>query len=312
MFEQVIERIKANDSIVIAGHIRPDGDCYGSQVGLRDIIRQNFPDKQVYIVGTGLPLYYKTLGTMDEVSDEVVANSLCFMLDCNDLERIEDQRVPHTAKEMIQIDHHVIYQDFNFMFVVDEDACSTCELLTRMVVEQNLKLSPTGATALYLGMLSDTARFQFAKDFVLVYDLMKKLCEMGANPNKINKLMSMQKEEKLRLQGYVLSHYVKMKPGLIYLHLTYDELKKIHTTPDKGSSIVNSIGNVIGYPIWATFLETAEGSCICEFRSDKYPVVDLAIRHGGGGHKFASGVTIRDFNEEKFQGLLQELCDLIK
>ena len=312
MFERVIERIKANDSIVISGHIRPDGDCFGSQIGLKEIIKTNFPNKKVYVVGSGLPLYQDFLGKMDQVSDDVIKSSLCFMLDCNDLDRIEDQRVPTMAKEMIQIDHHVVYQDFNFYCVVDDGACSTSELLSRMMVEQSLDISPTGASALYLGILSDTARYQFVRDFVLVFDLAKKLCKMGANPAEINRLMSMAQEEKLALIGYVLTHYKKKEPGLIYLHLTSDELEKIHATPDKGSMIVNSIGNVVGYPIWATFLETKEGSCICEFRSNKYSVVDLAISHGGGGHKFASGVTIREFNKEKFDALLNELCDLIK
>ena len=106
MFEELRKIIEANDSIVIFGHIFPDGDCYGSQVGLRDLLRLNYPNKKVYAVGSGLHRFFKLIGEMDEVSDEIIKNSLAILVDGNDCSRMEDQRVV-IAKEFIKIDHHI-------------------------------------------------------------------------------------------------------------------------------------------------------------------------------------------------------------
>ena len=89
MFEQIWDLIKKNDSIVIYGHINPDGDCYGSQVGLKEIILANLPGKQVYITGSGVPPFFDVICKMDEVSDETIKNSLAIIVDGNDLARME-------------------------------------------------------------------------------------------------------------------------------------------------------------------------------------------------------------------------------
>ena len=106
MFEELLPIIEKNDSIVIFGHIFPDGDCYGSQIGLRNVLRLNYPNKKVYAVGSGIRRFFKFIDKMDEVKDDVIKNSLAILLDGNDCARMEDPRVT-TAKEFIKIDHHV-------------------------------------------------------------------------------------------------------------------------------------------------------------------------------------------------------------
>ena len=69
MFEKLKKAIEDYNSIVIFGHPNPDGDCYGSQLGLRDTIRLNYPNKKVYAVGTGLRRFRNTLGRMDVIED---------------------------------------------------------------------------------------------------------------------------------------------------------------------------------------------------------------------------------------------------
>ena len=75
MFEELRKLIEQHDSIVIFGHPYPDGDCYGSQIGLRDVLRLNYPNKKVYAVGSGLRRYFDFISRMDVVDDEVIKNS---------------------------------------------------------------------------------------------------------------------------------------------------------------------------------------------------------------------------------------------
>ena len=311
MFQTIADAIKKADSIVIAGHIRPDGDCYGSQMGLKEAILTNFPDKKVYCVGTGMPIFFDFIGGMDEVSDDIIKQSLGIIVDLNELYRVEDQRVPNLAKQLIQIDHHIKMFDFEFPSLIDEDACSTCEIVAALLESQRWKLSPKGANALYLGLLTDSSRFEYVEHFPRVFRIAAFLCELGAKPEVINRTLSATNERFVRLKGYTLTHYRK-KNGVIYLHLKAYDLKRLGIKQSYGTSIVNNLGNIKGYPIWMTLLEDENHTCIIEFRSNSYNVCEIAMKHGGGGHSRAAGVTIKNFNYRILKTLLKELSAIIK
>lgn len=311
MYKEVASAIEKADSIVIAGHIRPDGDCYGSQLGLKEVILATFPNKKVYCVGTGFPIFHEFIGGMDNITDEVIKNSLCVIVDLNEMYRVEDTRIPKLATNMAQIDHHVVMNDFEFPTLVDEDACSTCELIVRLVQHSNWKMSEKAANALYLGMLTDSAHFEYVSNFPRVFKICSFLCEQGARPEKINQILAVTSERYLRVRGYAYSNY-KKRDGVIYLHLTSKELNELRIPSSYGTAVVNSLGNVIGYPIWVTFFEDEKHTCIIEFRSNTYNVCKIAIKYGGGGHMMAAGVTIKGFNKKILNNILDDLVLLTK
>ena len=311
MYKEIADAIREANSIVIVGHIRPDGDCYGAQMGLKDAILTNFPEKEVYVVGTGMPIFFDYIGKMDEVSDEVIKNSLGIIVDLNELYRCEDQRVPNTAKKLIQIDHHVKMFDFDFPTLIDEGACSTCEIIANLLEHEKWELSSVGANALYLGLLTDSAHFEYVDNFPRVFKIAGHLCAHGAKPEIINQILSATSERFVRLKGYALTHY-KKNGGVIYLHLKDKELKRLGIKNSYGTAIVNSLGNIKGLPIWMTLLEDENRTCIIEFRSNTYNVCNTAMKYGGGGHTMAAGVTIRNFNEDILAQLIKDLNEVIK
>ena len=91
MYKEIWDKISKTKIITIFGHVVPDGDCYGSILGLKNLIKANFPDKEVYALGTGLPKYFDLVGRMDEVDDTIIESSLALILDVANLARIEDQ-----------------------------------------------------------------------------------------------------------------------------------------------------------------------------------------------------------------------------
>ena len=106
---------------------------------------------------------------MDEVSDDTIKNSLAILLDGNDCSRMEDQRVV-TAKEFIKIDHHI--ENYRFTegkFVINNNANSCAEMLVQMGQECGWKFNPTISNALFLGILTDSGRFQYIEDFPLAF-----------------------------------------------------------------------------------------------------------------------------------------------
>lgn len=310
MFEKLKQIIEEHDSIVLYGHPNPDGDCYGSQIGLRDVLRLNYPNKKVYATGSGYRRFVPYLGEMDSVDDETIKNSLAILLDGNDLGRMEDSRI-YNAKAWIKIDHHIDNHKFvEGIQAIDENANSTCELVVAMIKECQWKINAHVADALFLGIITDTGRFQFINDFSKAFNEAAWLCDQGANPKILNAILNVTQEVNLSFKGYVYSNYQKSPGGTIYIVLPKTVLDRFGFNAGKSGSMVNLLSNIAGYPIWAFFSEEGEGKYHVEFRSNGPIVQPLAHKYGGGGHQLAAGVTI-DYSEEFKDKIIAECDELI-
>lgn len=311
MFDQILELIKKYQSIVIFGHLNPDGDCYGSQVGLKEIILANFPEKEVYIDGTGIPRFFSVVSKMDEVSDEVIKKSLAIIVDGNDLGRMEDSRVYNCAA-WAKIDHHIDTGSFTEgPQVVDVRANSTCDIITGFVIDYNLKITKLAASALYLGILTDTARFQFVTNYPQTFGRVKFLCENGADPAEINEVLNRTDAIALAAKGYVLSHYKQSKNGVIYIVFSKKTLQKLSISANHASGLVNLLSNIDGYPVWCTFAEYTNGKVRMELRSNGPIIQPVAVSVGGGGHAFASGATLPSLKQEIIDNVIRKLDQTI-
>ena len=312
MFEQIVSKIEQYDSIVIFGHFNPDGDCYGSQIALKNILKLRYPQKQIYAVGSGLKKFFDIIGKMDVVSDEIIAQSLALVLDSNDLKRLEDQRAG-TAKDFAKIDHHI--DTFTFHEgpeVIDDTATSTCELVYLLAKENNFKIDSVSANALYLGLMTDTARFQFATHYSRMFQIAKELCELGADPILLNKTNNLVPEYTLDIKSYIYSHVIKDSRGIVYVVARKKDRDLLGVTSQQIASNTSLLSYVVGYPIWLIISETDIGGTQVELRSSKYDVQQIATHFGGGGHVFAAGFTIKEFKDEIIQELLDMCADAIK
>ena len=127
MKQQILQKIKQYDTIIIHRHVRPDPDAYGSQGGLAEIIKTTYPDKNVYLAGDDEPtLAY--LNQMDDISDAVYEGALVIVCDTANQERISDQRY-HLGDFLIKIDHHPNEDTYGDLQWVDTTASSTSEMI---------------------------------------------------------------------------------------------------------------------------------------------------------------------------------------
>ena len=312
MFEKIVEQIEKYDSIVIFGHLNPDGDCYGAQVGLREIIHSLYPSKKIYITGTGCPRFFSILPPVDDVALDIIKESLAILVDANDLTRMEDQRV-YDARAFAKIDHHIDTGSFKEgPQVVDTSANSACDILTRMALELGVRVSVTGATALYLGILTDSARFQFVEDYPSTFERVKYLSECGARIKELNVLLSKTSENSLAAKGYIMTHYQKTDDGVVYIIYPKETLRKLHLSTNEASSMINLLGNIEGYPIWASFAEYEDGKVRVEFRSNGPAVQPCAARIGGGGHAQASGAQLAKLDYSEIDEIIEDLNDTLR
>ena len=307
MFEQIIELIEKYDSIVIFGHINPDGDCYGAQVGLREIIHILYPNKKVYITGTGCPRFFSILPPMDKIGDDVISESLALLVDANDLPRMEDSRI-FNCKAWAKIDHHIDTQSFTEgPQVVDTSANSTCDMLTGIAIELGVDINPLGATALYLGTVTDSAKFQFVTNYSQTFERAKYLADHGANIELLNSMLAKTDERSVSARGYIMTHYKKTKGGVIYIIYSKEKLHRLKLSANAASNNVNLLGNIEGYPIWCSFAEYDDGRVRVEIRSNGPEIQPCAARVGGGGHAHASGAQLKSLDYGVIDDILKDL-----
>ena len=312
MFEAIISKIEQYDSIVIFGHLNPDGDCYGSQIALRNILKLKYPNKQIYCVGSGLKKFFDIIGKMDVVSDEVIAQSLAIVLDSNDINRLEDQRA-WKARDFAKIDHHI--DTFTFHEgpeVIDDTATSTCELIYLFAKENNFEIDLISASALYLGMMTDTARFQFANNFVRMFEIARDLCDRGVDPILLNKTNNLVPEINISIKSFIYSHVKKDRRGIIYAVATKEDREKLGVTSAQICANTSLLSYVVGFPVWLVASETDNGGMQVEMRSSTFDIQKIATHFGGGGHTFAAGFTYKKFGQDVLNELLDLLADTVK
>jgi phosphoesterase RecJ-like protein len=310
MYQEFKKIIEEFDSIILLSHFNPDGDAYGSQIGLRDTLRANYKDKKIFACGSGLKSFFNEIGFMDEVSDEIFKNSLVILLDSNELYRFEDQRL-HLAKKLVMIDHHVHTEDHDFYSIINENVSSTCELVTNIIKLLGLFIPKKAANALMLGIITDSGRFQYSKNHRKLFQISSFLCSKGARPEKLFKLINILKPTDLLVRQFIAAN-MKMENGIISVGFKTSDLDRLNITSSKALSFVNSIGNVEGYPIWMMYAEEHNGNIVFEFRSNKYIVQPVAYKYGGGGHQLAAGVTIANCSIEQKEAIIQDLRNLLE
>ena len=148
--KRILDKIKTYDTIIIHGHQRPDGDCYGAQFGLKDIIKTTYPNKQVYVVGETSD-YVSFLGDIDTISDDVYKGALSIVVDTATSERISDKRYT-LGNYIIKIDHHIPVDNYGDLRWVDTNFPSCAQMIAyfRYKFQNELKYTISGANACIL------------------------------------------------------------------------------------------------------------------------------------------------------------------
>ena len=296
----LLEKIKAYDTIIIHGHIRPDGDCYGSQFGLKDLIKQSFPNKKVYVVGQ-VSEYVSFVGTPDDISDDMFKGALSIVVDTATHDRVSDQRFT-LAKEVFKIDHHVeneksFYADH---YWVDDLLPSASQMIAMFYKEyqDELKLSFEGAQAMYVGIVTDTGRFRYRGVSRQTHEAAGLLLDFGVDVEDIDNHLSIETMDTIKLKGEVLSNFEVSEGGFIYFKMTREVIDRYGISDETAASMVNVLAGIEGYPVWALFIEYPDEIRV-RLRSRGPEIETLARKYNGGGHQKAAGCRIESYDQIK-------------
>lgn len=310
MYQQILNKIKEYNRIIIHRHNKPDGDAMGSQIGLKHILKENFPEKEIFVVGDASSyLNFMEDAVMDDIADDLYTDALAIILDCGSSKLISDDRYLKAAST-IRFDHHLFCETIADLEVVETSFESCCGLIADFAKECGLKVPVLAAQSLYTGMITDSGRFRYDSTSSRTFALASFLMEQGIDINTIyNNLYAEDFESKKLRSQFILK--TQFTPNRVaYIYTTFEELKALNVdsfTVSRG--MVNTMADIKGTDIWVNFTETEQG-ILCELRSSNYNINPIAVKYGGGGHKKASGATVQ--TKEEAMAMLSDLDAMIK
>lgn len=308
-YKKIAKEIKKYNTIVIARHIGPDPDALGSSIGLKELILNNFPKKQVYVVGAPASRF-RYLGNVDKLPEIEYNKSLLIVTDTPDTKRIDGVDYSKFAK-VIKIDHHPFVETFADIELIDDKASSASQLIIELAKKNNYKLNIDIASKLYLGVVADTNRFLYEytsyKTLELVAWLIKKT---NLNFTSLYDNLYTKSLKEIVFSGYISLNMNITENGLAYIKLTDDILKKYEVDPSTAGNLIENYNNVDKIKVVAFCSEDKGNNYIkCSIRS-KGPIInEIASHYNGGGHIYASGARPKTFAEaDKMLEELDNLC----
>lgn len=324
--------ISDDSEIVITFHQNPDGDAFGSALGLKFFLQNYGVSKVTLISPTDFAEYISWMPGVENVlvfgadnTEEHIAKAdVIFCLDFSSLSRLKDMKetVLNSSAKKVMIDHHEQPEDFADLYYWNQHASSTCELIYSLIEDlgQTKLIDEKAATCLYTGLLTDTGSFRFNSTTPQVHKIAAVLLEKGVNPSEVHRsLFDNNPFEKVKFLGYVLGNKMMHLPELrvVYMAISEEELKRFNSRNGDTEGLVNYGLGIEGSVMSALFTEK-EGQVRISFRSvHDFSVADFArVNFDGGGHKNAAGGRSKlSLNEtvEKFLTLLPNVkSDLLR
>lgn len=308
-FKKIYKKIKEYDSIVITRHVGADHDALASQIGLKDIILYNFPDKKVYAVGNPASRF-KFMGSLDRFDESLYENSLLIVTDTPDIKRIDG--VDYTKfKEVIKIDHHPFIEQYGTIEFIDDTASSASQIITEFVFDRKLKINQSIAEKLYMGIVSDTGRFMFNYTTTKTFDLVSKLIKKtGINFTKTYDKLYLKPLREVKFQGFIETNMSVTENGVGYLKITEDIMNEYNVDAASAGNMVNNFNYIEEVLVWGMFSFDKVNNTIRASIRSRGPIInEIASHYGGGGHQLASGARLKDFDEvDKLIKELDEQC----
>ena len=289
----------------------PDFDALGTQFGLATWIKENFPEKDVKILGdnhvtfTPRGLFPET----DKVSDSWFDNFLAIIVDVGDKKRIADPRF-EKAKYTIKLDHHPETDKIFNLAITDTSKAAASELVANMLIGfKGYSLSELAANYLYIALVGDSGRFQYSSTSPHTFAIATELLKTGINITKIYALMYEKSVDDLNVTKFILNNYKLSPQGVAYYVLKQSDLEELGLTSERGKENVNLFANIKGIKIWCSITEDVTEPCYrISLRSRDYVINGVASEFKGGGHAQASGCQIKDLSElDTFINRLDEL-----
>lgn len=303
MIKPIIDQIRKSQSVLVVSHARPDGDAVGALLATGLALRNI--NKTVHMYNESvIPAVYRFLPMVHKIKqrvDSVNAYDTVLVLDCGAIERtgvIAPQL--RKAKQLINIDHHVTNTRFGHFHIIDPDACSTSEIIYRIIKEMNISFDCPMAKAIYTGILTDTGSFRFSNTNQAAFAICSEMIEKGANPYEVaQNVYGHYSLGRIKLLNLALDS-LEISPNgkMSIMSLTQGMLDMTGTQAEDVDGIINYARRIEDVEVATLIHEVAGNGRVrrqyhVSLRSDgKINVARIAAQFGGGGHANAAGFSV--------------------
>jgi phosphoesterase RecJ-like protein len=296
--QRIIEAVRASQTFCVVGHMRPDGDCIGSQLALTLALRNEGKDVTCWNQD-GLPDKLAFLDPDRLLAQPVPGRQFdCVMaLDCASFERLGTAgECVKERKLLINIDHHesnTRYGDLNWILPKKP---STGELIFRLLRSANWAITPPIADCLFAAVSTDTGSFQYPSTRPETLYVAGKLVERGADLAKVcHEVYQSYPLSRVRLLQRVLNHFKLIHNNRIaYFWLKKEDYERTGAQPDDSEGLIDHLRAIEPVVVACIFEEIEPGLTRVSLRSksEHVNVSEVAGQFGGGGHPAAAGARI--------------------
>ena len=315
----VAQELRSADRFLLTTHEGPDGDALGSLLATHKLLQQLGKDSVMFLAAKEfpLPVEYRFL-PLEEVFHEPpvdVVDRVLVFLDCGNIDRMPVDFLRRDDAKILNLDHHHDNTRFGTLNLVDTRASCTAEIVFRVARLLGADITPEIATALYVGLITDTGRFMYENAGPDAHRMAAELIEAGVDVQDIyRRLYERVPLEKLHLVARALQRIERVDD--CKLAVTYIAAEDYGETGSDESLTEGIIDHVRA-------LECAEVAAMIRDKTDGGPharkvslrsatgrvdVSAIAQRYGGGGHRRAAGFS----TDLTYDELLKILCTEVK
>ncbi len=298
--DRAVAELRSGERFLLTTHEGPDGDALGSLLAMHRVLAQLGKDSVMFLAAKEfpLPVEYRFL-PLEEVFHEppadVLDRSLVF-LDCGNIDRMPVEFLRRDGARVLNIDHHHDNTRFGAINVVDTAASCTAEIVHAIAKRLGAEITPEIASALYVGLVTDTGKFMYENTGAATHRLAAELIEAGVDVDDIyRRLYERVPIEKLLLTARALEKIERFDEGRVAItHLSAEDYEATGAEEVLTEGIIDFLRALEGTAVAAVIRERSDAGATARKVSlratdGSVDVSAIARAHGGGGHRRAAG-----------------------
>jgi phosphoesterase RecJ-like protein len=293
MLGAIKKRLDESKNVIIASHVRPDGDAIGSLLGMGLTLMNEGKTVQMVLVD-GVPASYRHLEGSEHIVKQPTAQYDTFItVDCADFKRV-GKAFESFPKPHINIDHHKTNEQFGELNLIEPEEVATAAILANHLPTWGFKITKPIAASLLTGIITDTLGFRTSNTNPSSLRLSAMLMETGANmPDLYMRSLIHKSFPAARYWGAGLSS-LEQKDGIVWGTLRLADRKSSGYGGNDDADLINMISAIHGNKVGMVFVEQSDKHVKISWRAleDGIDVSPIAKQFGGGGHAAAAGADI--------------------
>jgi bifunctional oligoribonuclease and PAP phosphatase NrnA len=306
-------RLAASQSVLIASHVRPDGDAVGSLLGLGLALKGTGKAVQM-VLSDGIPSSFRHLQGADEVKTAVEAEFDTFItVDCADFKRV-GKALAALRRPDINIDHHITNERFGELNLIEGEEVATAAILTNHLPAWGFPITAPIAASLLTGIITDTLGFRTSNVTPEAMRQVATLMETGVDmPDLYMRGLVRRSYAAARYWARGLSN-LERKDGIVYGSLRTEDRKAVGYSGTDDADLINVISAIDGFKVAMIFVEQPKEHVKISWRALE-PGIDVsavAAQFGGGGHAAAAGADVAGAFEEVTKSAIQRTKEMLR